>query len=311
MFRGALSARRKETNVQAIAEILKQTVTESQKLASTACQNTEPMMLRDEQKVDPSDNLCPTCRGALWVYAKSKHIPNDKERLVRCPACTNWIAVTRLTEDEQQHTVDHLTDRSDDVRGEMMALRFLAKQMLNDPFGFLSIWGRKGGGKSLVLTALVAEFARRGRPAYYFNASEVVSMLNPGNDPGLGGDWKGDMDACKRKLKDAPVLAIDEVDKIKWTPWQIQQIGEVIEHRHRYANCRVTLIAMNKPPHEWSNAGDVEHIASRLGDGRFYRRWPDDKMKWLPLCANGKSELPGLFEVTLPDIRPILRRYAI
>lgn len=256
-----------------------------------------------------ADNRCPVCKGAMYVYAKSKHIPGDKERLVGCPACTNWLAFSRLTPEEQSYTVDSLADRKDDTRGEMMALRFLAKQMIDDPFGFLSIWGRKGGGKSLVLAAIVAEFCRRKRPAYYFNASEVVTMLNPGDEAGMGGDWKGDMDACKRKLKDAPVLAIDEVDKIKWTPWQVQQLGEVIEHRHRYANCRVTLLAMNRPPQEWQNAGDVEHIASRLNDGRFYRKWPDDKMKWLPKCANGKPELPGLFEVTLADIRPTLRRY--
>lgn len=228
---------------------------------------------------------------------------------MRCPTCTNWLGFSRLTEDEQEYTLADIKDRADDNRGEMMALRFLGKQMLDDPFGFLSIWGRKGGGKSLLLAAMVAEFCRRKRPAVYFNAGEVVSMLSPGDDPGLGGEWKGNMDACKRKLMDAPVLAIDEVDKIRWTPWQVQQIGEVIEYRHRYSVCRVTLLAMNKPPWEWSNAGEVEHIASRLKDGRFYRRWPADKLKWLPACANGKPELPGLFEVTLPDIRPTLRRY--
>lgn len=256
-----------------------------------------------------SDNNCPVCKGALWVYAVSKHIPGDKERMVRCPQCTNWLSVSRLTAEEQQYTVDHITDRAEDTRGEMMALRFLGKQMLDEPFGFLSIWGRKGGGKSLLLTALVAEFCRRKRPAYYFNANEIVSMLNPVDEVGMGGDWKGDMEACKRKLKDAPVLAVDEVDKIKWTSWQVQQIGEVIEYRHRYAHCRVTLLGMNKPPWEWNNAGEVEHIASRLSDGRFYRRWPADKMQWLPKCAQGQPELPGLFEVTLPDIRPTLRRY--
>jgi DNA replication protein DnaC len=229
--------------------------------------------------------------------------------MVRCPACTDFLKVSRLTPDEQQHTLAHITDRDDDTRDEMLALRFLGRQMLDDPFGMLSIWGRKGGAKSLLLSALVAEFCRKQRPAVYFNASEIVQMLSPGDEAGMGGDWKGDMAACKRKLMDAPVLAIDEVDKIKWSAWQVQHIGEVLEYRHRFAVCRVTLLAMNKPPWQWSNSDDVEHIASRLSDGRFYRRWPDDKLKWLPKCANGAPELPGLFEVTLPDIRPTLRRY--
>lgn len=258
---------------------------------------------------DLLSDVCPTCLGAGWIYAVSKCIPNDKERLVGCPACTDWLKRSRLTEEEREHTIEHVAERADDDRGEMVALRFLGKQMLDDPYGFLSIWGKKGGGKSLLLTALVASFCRIKRPAVYFNASEVVTMLAPRDEIGLAGEFKGDMDARKRQLKDTPVLAIDEVDKIRWTPWEVQQIGEVIEHRHRYAECRVTLLAMNKPPWEWSNSGSVEHIASRLSDGRFYRKWPDDKLKWLPKCANGVPELPGLFEVTLPDVRPSLRRY--
>lgn len=227
-------------------------------------------------------------------------------RAIRCAACADWLKESRLTVEERTHTIDHLTERADDQRGEMMALRFMGKQMLQDPYGFLSIWGRKGGGKSLLLTALVAEFCRAKRRAVYFNSGEIVTMLQPGEE-GVGGEWKGDADACKRRLKEIPVLAIDEMDKIKWTAYQVHHIGEVIEHRHRHAETHVTILAMNRPPWEWSNAGEVEHIGSRLMDGRFTRRWPEQHKHRIPPCAiNG--EIPGLFEVTLPDIRPTLRR---
>jgi len=212
--------------------------------------------------------------------------------------------------EERRHTVDDIADRADDSRGEMMALRFLGKAMLADPFGFLSIWGRKGGGKSLLLTAMVAEFCRAGREAKYLNASEVVTLTSYGDDKAIDGLQRvNSYEAAKTLLKNVPVLAIDEMDKIKWTPWQVQQIGEIFEYRHRNADSRVTILAMNKPPWQWSNAGEVEHIASRLQDGRFYRRWPEEELRWLPACANGEPELPGLFEVTLADIRPTLRRY--
>lgn len=236
--------------------------------------------------------------------------PRDHGKLTRCPACVDWLKTSRLTAEERQHTIADISERDDDHRGEMMALRFLGKQMLADPFGYLSIWGRKGGGKSLLLTALVAEFCRMGREAKYFNASEIVTMTAYGDDKAIDGFQKvNSYEHAKRLLKEIPVLAIDEMDKIKWTPWQVQQIGEVFEYRHRHVDSRVTILAMNKPPWEWSNAGEVEHIASRLSDGRFYRRWPDEHMRALPKCADGKPELPGLFQVTLADIRPTLRRY--
>lgn len=218
--------------------------------------------------------------------------------------------MSRLTPEERLHTINHITERGDDTRDEMLALRFLGKQMLADPFGFLSIWGRKGGAKSLLLTAMVAEFCRQKRQAVYFNASEIVTLISYGDDKEIDGFQKvGSYEAAKQLLKKIPVLAIDEMDKIKWTPWQVQHIGEVIEYRHRFADTRVTLLAMNKPPHQWSNADEVEHIASRLSDGRFYRKWPEEYRGKLPRCANVDAELPGLFEVTLPDIRPTLRRY--
>lgn len=235
----------------------------------------------------------------------------DFGKAKRCTGCTDWLTISRLTAEEQQHTIAHIKERADDARGEMMALRFLGKQMLTDPYGFLSIWGKKGGGKSLLLTAMIAEFCRLGHNSQYFNSGEIVSLLSPGEDKEIDGfrHWAGNPDACKARLKEIPVLAIDEIDKVKWSAWQIAQIGEVIEHRHRNAETHVTIFAMNKPPWEWYNADEVEHIASRFNDGRFYRQWPGEKREWLPKCANGKPELPGLFEVTLPDIRPTLRRY--
>ncbi len=111
----------------------------------------------------------------------------DFGKAKRCPDCTDWLTVSRLTTEEQQHTIAHIKERADDVRGEMMALRFLGKQMLNDPYGFFSIWGKKGGGKSLLLTAMIAEFCRLGHSSQYFNAGEIVSLLSPGEGKEIDG----------------------------------------------------------------------------------------------------------------------------
>lgn len=261
-----------------------------------------------------SPTECANCGGTGWFTRDVPTHHPDFGKAVRCPTCTDWLVYSRLTEEERQLTIDDLQNRPDDSRGEMYVLRFLAKAMLAEPFGFLSIYGRKGGGKSLLLAALVAEFCRQGRQAVYFNAGEIVALLSPGEATTIDGfrHVPGDPDANKRRLKEVPVLSIDEIDKLKWTAWQVQQIGEVIEHRHRNAARLVTIWAMNKPPWEWYNAGEVEHITSRVRDGRFHRRWPEGVKA--PAClmrslsAAGGYEAPGLFEVTLPDVRPTLRR---
>lgn len=268
-------------------------------------------MLTKTQTATKSHTECQQCGGNGWIALDLPKSHADFGKAVRCDHCTDWLAHSRLTEEERHHKLADIANRPDDKRGEIYVLRFLGKQMLDDPFGFLSIYGHKGGGKSLLLTALVAEFCRLRREAVYLNAGDVVTMLSAGDDNEIDGfRVVGNYEAAKKRLKSVAVLSIDEMDKIRWTPWQVQQIGEVIEHRHRNAARLVTLFAMNNPPWAWGDkpdvAGAVEHIASRFRDGRFHRRWPDGTKK--PACLNGSNDVPGLFEVTLPDIRPTLRR---
>lgn len=241
-------------------------------------------------------------------------------KTVPCSQCADLLSKSRLTLEEQGMTVDSIGPRDDDQTGEDIALRFLGKEMLRDPFGFLSICGPAGNAKSLLLVALIAEFCRRGRQAVYLNADELVYLINPGEDKkidGLPQAVTGEPGAMMRYFERVPVLAIDEIDKIGWTAWQVQRIGALIEHRHRNAERLVTLLAMNRPPEQWRNAGDVEHIADRLTDGRFRRYWPQDRELQLPSCLAEYKEAvngvtvhyaPGLFQTRLPSLRRHLRR---
>lgn len=263
------------------------------------------------------------CKGAGWIVSPVNY------DLIRCPQCTNLLAGSRLTEDEQHLCVDDIVTRNDDKTGEAIALRFLAKAMLQDPFGFLSVWGVPGNAKSLVLTTLVAEFCRRGTQAIYFNIDDVIAMLNPGDDTEVDGFRyvPGNPDANMNRLKQVPVLALDELDKAKWTSWQVQKIGALIEHRHRNASTLVTLFAMNKHPDQWSKGRgsdgksipvEIDHLIDRWLDGRFNRYWPADKTSSLPAClAEYKESIggvtnyyaPGFFQTKLPSMRRTQRRY--
>lgn len=239
-------------------------------------------------------------------------------KLVRCAACTNYLATCRLTAEEQRLTVDDLTDRPEDTQGYLLAMRFLAKAMLGDPYGFLSVAGVKGAGKSLISAALVASFARSGREAVYYTASEITSKLMDWD--ARSDDIPGDpMQFCER-LKRASVLAIDEIDKVRWTQWVVRTLGDVLDWRHRHVERQVTILTMNLPPEQWPCEAGVyiEHIASRLRDGRFHRYWPAEFREQLPACLTGFYDVdgqgqqhhyaPGLLLVDLPDARPGLRR---
>ena len=273
--------------------------------------NGKKILQTGSMQTSPSKVMC-KCKGTGWLYREDGGI-------VRCPQCSDLLKSSRLTPEEQSARIDDITTRSDDKVGEALALRFLAKEMLRDPFGFLALWGVPGNAKSLVLVALVAEFCRAGRESSYFNADELSALLSPGEDKEVDGFRyvPGNPDANLNRLKSVPVLALDEMDKLRWTDWQIQKIGALIDHRHRQSERLVTLFAMNSHPDGWKSAPLIGHIIDRWMDGRFNRYWPADKETYLPSCLEQYKDnvdettryyAPGFFKTQLPSMRRTQRR---
>jgi hypothetical protein len=271
-------------------------------------------------KPKPLAGACSACGGAGFVVADLPHNDPGFGKLVRCGACANYLATCRLSTAEQRLTIDDLKGRPGDEHGYALVMRFLGKQMLADPFGFLSVTGVKGAGKSMISAALVATFARNGRDAVYYTASEIAAKLTDWS--GESADIPGDPSKFCERLKRAAVLAIDELDKIRWSQWIVRTLGDVLDYRHRHAEELVTILTMNHGPERWPTEKGVyiEHIASRLADGRFNRFWPEAHRAKLPAClanyydvdaeGNRRHYAPGLFVVSLPDVRPSLRRQA-
>lgn len=281
-------------------------------------QRQPPSLSPSTQIATRTSGACVVCGGDGWVVPDLPPTDPAFGRSVRCKHCKNYLATCRLTTAEQALTINSLVNRPEDSAGYIVAMRFLAKEMLRDPFGFLSVVGVKGAGKSLISTALVATFARTGNEATYFTASEIAAKLT---------DWDGDSEeipgapsAFVERLKRVKVLAIDEIDKIRWSQWVVRTLGDVIDYRHRNAATHVTILTMNHGPAQWPTDPGVyiEHVMSRLSDGRFNRFWPLAVRDRMPAClerhydtdadGNRHHYAPGLLVIDLPDARPGLRR---
>lgn len=251
---------------------------------------------------------CDICHGSGWrveIYG-----PDTWDfRNVRC-SCVDFLAISRLSEADQKLTIDDLKDRSDDTGRELWALRFLGKEMLADPYGWLTLYGNTGSAKSLLQKALVASLCREGLEARYYTMPELHFAVMPGKDE-ESPFGKMDVGSLCDMLKRIPVLAIDELDKVRWSPWIVETIGDVLDYRHNHAAERVTLLSMNLHPDKWSLVNDAKigHLYSRMIDGRFNRVWTHEKV---PGCLSHKLDdgylVPGFFETTLPDVRQVLRR---
>lgn len=253
-------------------------------------------------------NKC-KCGGSGWVTEITGKGAWDF-RVVPC-GCGDHLSRSGLEGDDLTLTLDDLTTRADDQTGETMLLKYMAHQMLKDPYGFLTMSGPSGNAKSLVAKALTASFCRLGIKAKYYTMTTIALSMQPRKGERGEDDFSGlDPIGIVNMLKRVPVLVIDEMDKPKYTPYVASNIGDVIEYRHDNPRDHVTILSMNRLPEEWvvTDGAMVSQIGSRIRDGRFDREWPSDKPD-LPFLE-GARVIPGLFQTRLHDIRPRLKREA-
>jgi DNA replication protein DnaC len=134
---------------------------------------------------------------------------------------------------------------------------------IDEPFGFLTLWGGPGNGKTLALMAAVNEFRRKGKVAVYVTFVDLLDYMREGFKK------EADHDARYRyeQIARADVLAIDEIDKANMTLYAYEFRTRLLDDRYRAAVelRKHTLFALNASP----EATMEPHLYDRLRDGRF------------------------------------------
>lgn len=234
---------------------------------------------------------CPVCKGLGHYLLVDEAHPTGAVK--HCPNCADLLKHSRLNSREQSTTLA-------DIRGPgpALVLRVVGQQLLDDPFGWFTVWGGTGSAKTLFLQALVVAFCKRGIQAAYYHAADLQA--------GLMQDIEGDsanMDYYRR----VQVLAIDELDKYHWKEWSRKQLQSLLDWRYRNMDTMVTLMASNRDPLAIDRHGEYwcpEDIMSRMQDGRFNRQWPQNVTP-----PEGITDLvPGIYHVAAADMRPHLTR---
>lgn len=128
-----------------------------------------------------------------------------------------------------------------------------------NPVGWLSFGGNYGVGKTALLYAALNRLAVAGRYGRYITAPELVDKLRNLIRAG------GDPDRYLDRWCDAPLIAIDELDKYDPTEFADKSIFRLFNARYQRWQTTGTLIAYNLdredrlPP----------FLRSRIHDGRF------------------------------------------
>lgn len=212
-----------------------------------------------------------------------------------CPNCANLLTHSRLNDRERKAQLSDISGG-----GSAFVLRVVGKQLIEDPFGWFTIWGGTGSAKTLFLQALVVAYCKRGIHAVYYHAGDLQAGLladieNPDRD-NLG------------FYRRVPVLAIDELDKYHWKDWSRKQLQALLDWRYRNMDSLVTLMASNRDPDAFDRDSKApwlpDDILSRMHDGRFNRPWPDSQTAPDDIT----DHVPAIYHVDGLDMRPFLQR---
>jgi DNA replication protein DnaC len=151
--------------------------------------------------------------------------------------------------------------------------------MIEAPYGWLYLYGGPGNAKSEVLMAIVNELNLAGRgPALYLKFSYLLNRMRAAfaeqdyhhaqARAGLSPEQWQNLGYLERfeRLKAVPVLAIDELDKVRLTEFGLEFTFDFLDERYRQAihGQTVTLFAGQTCPDDLPAP-----LSSRIYDGRF------------------------------------------
>lgn len=172
---------------------------------------------------------------------------------------------SRLADADLDLTIDDLDKRGASSR----TLISIIPRMMPDaevPAPMATLWGTVGNGKSRTLKIITAEWLRAGRRAQYWaQTADLLDWLRGGYDDD-GFDNRFEMVASM------DMLALDEFDKVRETPFAVEVLGRLIDRR-AVMGARgqgLTMLAMNRSPAKlWEHVADRIHAGSEYPDGNI------------------------------------------
>lgn len=193
-------------------------------------------------------------RNTRTGHMESKAVPCDCQSEARARRRTQFLTkMDGLTPGERLLRFATIDDNYEP--GVMHGLKLAAEQHR----GLITLTGGFGVGKTTLLMCAVNEARDNNQLAIYTTVTDLLSYLRSTFDPDADESFDKYWDALIR----CAVLALDEMDEFRTTPWAMERFLRLIDERWRRMDEVLTLCALNGRIN--SLPGKVQ---SRLQDGR-------------------------------------------
>ncbi|MDO8568352.1 MAG: ATP-binding protein, partial [Dehalococcoidales bacterium] len=216
--------------------------------------------------------MCTVCKGARFVHPRLSSGKPDYSRIVPCRCSrkgsvkerqdsllrySNMGALSRFVFDTLLPQGISGNPSSQERFGRACET---AKSFATEPRGWLVLVGPSGSGKTHLAAAIANERIRRGYPAFFITAADLLDHLRAAYKP----ESEMPYDELFDRVRNAPLLVLDDLGSQSSTPWAREKLDQLLNHRY---NCELpTVLTTSTPVAELE-----ERLRTRLADSRLCR----------------------------------------
>ena len=200
----------------------------------------------------------------------------ESERLTRLRQYSNLGGLTRMT--FQALDSDRKFPDSDTQRRFQEAHQ-AASEYADEPRGWLALNGPVGSGKTHLAAAIVNSCLDRGVLALYISVPDLLDHLRSAFGPTSDVPY----DQLFDQVRNAPVLALDDLGAHATTPWAQEKLNQILNHRFNLQLPTVVVLSVPMAQLEEQLRARLEDrdmvVGITLGQQTGSSHWRLDRMK--------------------------------
>lgn len=252
--------------------------------------NTDIWLSGKLEEDSQPDSTCPLCHGARFVHPLSTSGKPDFSRVVPCQCTQEALQKEKLTQLQKFSNLGALSRftfesllPSGRQKGGRQQCNFTqayeaAKAFTVNPKGWLIFIGPSGCGKTHLACAIANYRISLAEPALYIGVADLLDHLRSTFYP----DSDIPYDELFERIKDTPLLVLDDLSMAVTTPWAKGKLEQLLNHRF---NAQLPTVITSSLPIEKID----ENLRGHITDPDFCQMHVIQ-----PISSSASEELEGL-----------------